>query len=90
MSFEEKNLIKDLKKLSFSSFTPFVSIPEPSSSVSLRWREVHDQGGGGFFWNFEDLAATSDGIFSGFVSATNSLFMTDSFRKNSRQTFLLC
>ena len=40
MSFEEKNLIKDLKKLSFSSFTPFVSIPEPSSSVSLRWREV--------------------------------------------------
>ena len=47
-------------------------------------------GGGEFFWNFEDLAATSDGIFSGFVSATNSLFMTDSFRKNSRQTFLLC
>ena len=40
MSFEEKNLIKDLKKLSFSSFTPFVPIPEPSSSVSLRWREV--------------------------------------------------
>ena len=34
MSFEEKNLIKDLKKLSFS--TPFVSIPEPQSdSVSL-------------------------------------------------------
>jgi len=29
MSFEEKNLIKDLKKLSFS--TPFVSIPEPQS-----------------------------------------------------------
>jgi [calcium/calmodulin-dependent protein kinase] kinase len=32
MSFEEKNLIKDLKKLSFSSFTPFVSIPEPSAT----------------------------------------------------------
>ena len=35
MSFEEKNLIKDLKKLSFTSFTPFVSIPEPSATVSL-------------------------------------------------------
>ena len=34
MSFEEKNLIKDLKKLSFTSFTPFVSIPEPSATVS--------------------------------------------------------
>ena len=55
MSFEEKNLIKDLKKLSFTSFTPFVSIPEPSATVSLTTHGQQQQ-------SVEDILVEDDSV----------------------------
>ena len=61
MSFEEKNLIKDLKKLSFSSLTPFVSIPEPTATVSLKTKVSAPIGGRSMIPLVEDNLVTNLG-----------------------------